>query len=53
MQMKGLPLKIHPYQNTLFYSDIKLCEQGSGQFISKEHNKLPAMACLPLQQRRF
>jgi len=37
----------------LFYSDIKSYEQGAGQFISKEHNKLPAMACLPLQQNWF
>ncbi|MBE8713829.1 alpha-L-fucosidase [Sphingobacterium hungaricum] len=37
----------------LFYSDIKSYEQGAGQFISKEHNQLPAMACLPLQQNWF
>lgn len=37
----------------LFYTDIKSYEQGAGQFISKEHNKLPAMACLPLQQNWF
>ncbi|UXD70082.1 alpha-L-fucosidase [Sphingobacterium faecium] len=39
--------------DALFYSDIKSYEQGAGQFISKEHNKLPAMACLPLQQNWF
>ena len=37
----------------LFYTDIKSYEQGAGQFISKEHNKLPALACLPLQQNWF
>ena len=39
--------------DALFYTDIKSYEQGAGQFISKEHNKLPAMACLPLQQNWF
>ncbi|MEH6305517.1 alpha-L-fucosidase [Olivibacter sp. CPCC 100613] len=39
--------------DALFYSDIKSYEQGAGQFISKENNKLPAMACLPLQQNWF
>ncbi len=42
----------YPGEN-LFYTDIKSYEQGAGQFISKEHNKLPAMACLPLQQNWF
>jgi len=37
----------------LFYTDIKSYEQGAGQFISKEHNKLPALACLPLQENWF
>lgn len=37
----------------LFYTDIKSYEQGAGQFISKEHNKLPALACLPLQANWF
>ncbi|WP_276089188.1 alpha-L-fucosidase [Pedobacter sp. JY14-1] len=37
----------------LFYTDIKSYEQGAGQFISKEHNKLPALACLPLQNNWF
>ncbi|MDQ1142737.1 alpha-L-fucosidase [Pedobacter agri] len=37
----------------LFYTDIKSYEQGAGQFISKENNKLPALACLPLQQNWF
>ncbi|PZP46838.1 MAG: carbohydrate-binding protein [Pseudopedobacter saltans] len=39
--------------DALFYTDIKSYEQGAGQFISKERNKLPAMACLPLQQNWF
>lgn len=37
----------------LFYTDIKSYEQGAGQHISKETNKLPALACLPLQQNWF
>ncbi|TKC56915.1 carbohydrate-binding protein [Pedobacter hiemivivus] len=37
----------------LFYTDIKSYEQGAGQHISKEHNKLPALACLPLQENWF
>jgi len=37
----------------LFYTDIKSYEQGAGQFISKENNKLPALACLPLQANWF
>ena len=37
----------------LFYTDIKSYEQGAGQFISKESNKLPALACLPLQANWF
>lgn len=37
----------------LFYTDIKSYEQGAGQFISKESNKLPALACLPLQENWF
>lgn len=38
---------------TLFYTDIKSYEQGAGQHISKETNKLPALACLPLQENWF
>lgn len=37
----------------LFYTDIKSYEQGAGQHISKETNKLPALACLPLQSNWF
>jgi len=37
----------------LFYTDIKSYEQGAGQYISKEQNKLPALACLPLQANWF
>lgn len=37
----------------LFYTDIKSYEQGAGQHISKENNRLPALACLPLQQNWF
>ena len=37
----------------LFYTDIKSYEQGAGQHISKETNRLPALSCLPLQQNWF
>jgi len=37
----------------LFYTDIKSYEQGAGQYISKEQNKLPALTCLPLQANWF
>jgi alpha-L-fucosidase len=39
--------------DALFYTDIKSYEQGAGQFISKENNRLPALACLPLQENWF
>lgn len=37
----------------LYYTDIKSYEQGAGQHISKESNKLPALSCLPLQGSWF
>ena len=37
----------------LFYTDIKSYEQGAGQHISKESNKLPALSCLPINQFWF
>jgi len=37
----------------LFYTDIKSYEQGAGQHISKESNRLPALSCLPLQENWF
>ncbi|TWR25881.1 carbohydrate-binding protein [Mucilaginibacter pallidiroseus] len=37
----------------LFYSDIKTYEMGAGQRISKETNRMPALACLPLQSSWF
>ncbi|QRR00693.1 alpha-L-fucosidase [Dyadobacter sandarakinus] len=37
----------------LFYTDIKSYEQGAGQHISKESNKLPALSCLPINQYWF
>lgn len=40
-------------KEALFYTDIKSYEMGAGQRISKESNKLPALACLPLQQSWF
>jgi len=40
-------------QSTLFYSDIRCYEQGAGQRISAETNKLPAMSCYPIQRTWF
>jgi len=37
----------------LFYTDIKSYEQGAGQHISKDTNRLPALSCLPLQKNWF
>jgi len=37
----------------LFYTDIKSYEQGAGQKISKEYNKLPAVSMLPIQETWF
>ncbi|MDR2498148.1 MAG: alpha-L-fucosidase [Tannerellaceae bacterium] len=37
----------------LFYTDIKSYEQGAGQHISKESNRLPALSCLPIQKNWF
>ena len=37
----------------LFYTDIKSYEQGAGQHISKESNRLPALSCLPINQYWF
>jgi alpha-L-fucosidase len=37
----------------LYYTDIKSYEQGAGQHISKDTNKLPALSCLPLQKSWF
>lgn len=38
---------------TLFYTDIKSYEQGAGQHISKDSNKLPALSCLPINSAWF
>ena len=40
-------------QEALFYSDIRCYEQGAGQKISAETNRLPAMSCYPLQRTWF
>ena len=40
-------------REALFYTDIKSYEQGAGQRISTSENKLPALACLPLQRTWF
>lgn len=37
----------------LFYTDIKSYEQGAGQHIEKDSNRLPALSCLPLQANWF
>lgn len=37
----------------LYYTDIKSYEQGAGQHISKEYNKLPALSCLPINPNWF
>jgi alpha-L-fucosidase len=37
----------------LFYTDIKSYEQGAGQYISKESNRLPALSCLPINKNWF
>ncbi|WP_129717536.1 alpha-L-fucosidase [Pedobacter sp. SYP-B3415] len=37
----------------LFYTDIKSYEQGAGQHISKESNRLPALSCLPINTAWF
>ena len=40
-------------EEALFYSDIRCYEQGAGQKISADVNRLPAMACYPLQRTWF
>lgn len=40
-------------REALFYTDIKSYEQGAGQRISTQQNRLPALACLPLQGSWF
>ena len=40
-------------QEALYYSDIKTYEMGAGQRISNKENRLPSIACLPLQQNWF
>lgn len=40
-------------REALFYTDIKSYEQGAGQRINPDENKLPALACLPLQSSWF
>ncbi|MDU1891496.1 MAG: alpha-L-fucosidase [Dysgonomonas sp.] len=37
----------------LYYTDIKSYEQGAGQHISKEENRLPALSCLPINTAWF
>ena len=40
-------------QEALYYSDIKTYEMGAGQRIGNKENRLPSIACLPLQQNWF
>ena len=40
-------------REALFYTDIKSYEQGAGQKISTAENRLPALACLPIQRTWF
>jgi len=37
----------------MYYTDIKTYEMGAGQRVSKEHNTMPALACLPIQKSWF
>lgn len=37
----------------LYYSDIKTYEMGAGQRVSKESNRMPALACLPINKAWF
>ncbi|MDB5137503.1 MAG: carbohydrate-binding protein [Mucilaginibacter sp.] len=37
----------------MYYTDIKTYEMGAGQRISKEHNTMPSLACLPIQKNWF
>jgi len=37
----------------LFYTDIKTYEMGAGQRVSKETNRMPALACLPINSAWF
>ena len=37
----------------IFYTDIKTYEMGAGQRVSKEHNTMPSLACLPIQRSWF
>ena len=40
-------------REALFYTDIKSYEQGAGQKTTTTENKLPALACLPIQRTWF
>lgn len=37
----------------MFYTDIKTYEMGAGQRVSKEENRMPALACLPINGSWF
>ena len=40
-------------REALFYTDIKFYEQGAGQKVDASENRLPSVACLPLQRTWF
>ena len=40
-------------REALFYTDIKFYEQGAGQKVDADANRLPSVACLPLQRTWF
>lgn len=49
-----IDMNSHKYpREALFYGDIKFYEQGAGQKIDAATNRLPAMACLPMQRTWF
>lgn len=37
----------------MFYTDIKTYEMGAGQSVSKDKNRMPALACLPINDNWF
>jgi alpha-L-fucosidase len=37
----------------MYYTDIKTYEMGAGQRVSTQNNRMPALACLPLQYNWF
>jgi len=49
-----MDLNASKYPSTaLFYSDIKSYEQNAGESVDKAGNRLPSMACLPVNKQWF